>query len=141
MSVCKLLQIVVDIVRWHWYDYGNGCYKAVLKLRAEMTDTYEDLELMVPITVDADIEVDPHGVCNVIATIFVSDDDEGYEAKVPLEHVIDALIEEYRDTYAFNQLYIVAHELSRQAERLRAVGGTIEDSTIAVSDLFNVPDD
>ena len=79
MSACKLLQIVVDIVRWHWYDYGNGCYKAVLKLRAEMTDTYEDLELMVPITVDADIEVDPHGVCNVIATIFVSDDDEGYE--------------------------------------------------------------
>lgn len=106
-----------------------------------MIDTFEDLELIVPVTVDADIEVDPHGVCNVISTIFVGNDDEGHEAKVPLEHVIDALIEEYRDTYAFNQLYIIAHELGRQAERLRAVGGVIEDSTIAVSDLFNVSDE
>lgn len=106
-----------------------------------MTDTYEDLELMVPVTVDADIEVDDHGICNVVAVLYVGDEDDGYEAKIPLEFIVDALIEQYRDGSEYNRLYVTAHELSRQAERLRAVGNDIEDSTNAVSDLFNIPDE
>lgn len=102
--------------------------------------TYEDLELIVPVTVDADVEVDDHGVCSIIATVFVADEEEGYEAKISLEAVIDALIEEYRDGASYNKLYVTAHELNRQAEKLRAIGNDIEDSTNAVSDLFNISD-
>jgi len=106
-----------------------------------MTDTYDEQDISLRLTVDADIEVDPHGICNILCSVFISDEDEGYVFKIPLEGVIDALIEEYRDSYAYNQLYIIAHELNRQSERLRTVGGALEDSTNAVSDLFNLPDD
>ena len=130
----------MDIVRWRCYIRVTA--SAVLSLKSRnMTDTYDEQDVSLRLIVDADIEVDPHGVCNIVPTVFISDEDEGYEFKIPLEGVIDALIEEYRDSYAYNQLYVIAHELGRQAERLRTVGGTIEDSTNAVSDLFNISDD
>ena len=59
----------------------------------------------------------------------------------PLDDVIEALCEFYGDVDGYQHLYLVAHELSRAAEVLREKAGIIEDSTSAVSDLFNLTDD
>ena len=103
-----------------------------------MTDNGVDIGLTVPIYVDADIEVDDHDICNIVTLIYVGDDEECYEARVALDVIVDGLIETFRDTYSYNQLYVIAHELSRQAERLRSVGNYIEDSTTVVSNLFDI---
>jgi len=106
-----------------------------------MSEALADVELTVPVYVDNDIEVDDHGICRIVSLIYVGDEqDECVEARVELDAVIDEIVEFYRDGEAYNQMYLIAHELTRAAERLRAVAGMIEDSEVAVSDLFDIAD-
>lgn len=106
-----------------------------------MSEVQADVELTVSVFVDNDIEVDDHGICRIVSLIFVGDEQEDcVEARVELSAVIDEIIEFYKDTDSYNQMYLVAHELARAAERLRSVAGTIEDSNTAVSDLFDIDD-
>lgn len=107
-----------------------------------MSEVQADVELTVPVYVDNDIEVDDHGICRIVSLIYVGDEqDECVEARVELDAVIEEIIEFYKDSNSYNQMYLVAHELSRAAERLRSVAAIIEDSSIAVSDLFDIDDD
>ena len=54
------------------------------------------------------------------------------------EDVIEEMIAEYGDTDGYQFLYMIAHELSRQANALRSKANYIEDSTNAVGRLFDL---
>lgn len=106
-----------------------------------MSEAQADVELSVPVYVDNDIEVDDNGICRIVSLIYVGEEqDECVEARVDLSAVIDEIIEFYRDSHSYHQMYMVAHELARSAERLRSVAVTIEDSETAVSDMFDIDD-
>ena len=106
-----------------------------------MSECSADLTLEVSANVDFDIEVDDHGVCYLVALIYVDDDDDPQEARVYLSGVTDAVKEFLVDSGDYTQLYVVAHELVRQGEKLREVARNMEDSVSAVEDLFNISDD
>ena len=96
----------------------------------------QDVDLVVRAFVDNDIEIDDNGRCYIVNLIYTNDEDEPYEAKVDLDGVIENLIEYYNDLQGYQGLYAIAHEFSRQAERLRDVAGRVEDSDDVVRDLF-----
>ena len=87
------------------------------------------------------LDVDDDGISYLVTSLFVGDEEEAQEIRTPLDDVIEALCEFYGDVDGYQHLYLVAHELSRAAEVLREKAGIIEDSTSAVSDLFNLTDD
>jgi len=101
-----------------------------------------DITLDVPLHVDHDFEVDQDGVSHLVTFIYVGDnEDDVTETRVDLEGVVSDLCEFYGDEQGYNQLYLVAHEFHRLAEKLREKAGYIEDSDRAVGDLFHLPDD
>tara|TARA_R110001592_G_scaffold134343_3_gene350055 strand:- start:75 stop:410 length:336 start_codon:yes stop_codon:yes gene_type:complete len=91
--------------------------------------------------IDFDVEVDDYGVCYLVALLFPGDAEEPQEARVMFDGVIDGVKEFLSDAGDYSQLYTIAHELSRQAEKLREIAGNMENSVSAVEDLFNVTDD
>tara|TARA_R100000935_G_scaffold20013_1_gene38057 strand:+ start:192 stop:530 length:339 start_codon:yes stop_codon:yes gene_type:complete len=112
-----------------------------------MSDYITDFILNTPpqqlkMATDFDIEVDDHGVCYLVALIYCLDEESPqHEVRVKLDGVIDSVKECLIDANDYTQIYTIAHELSRQAERLREVAGNMEDSVSAVEDLFNVSND
>lgn len=106
-----------------------------------MSNIESDTMLQVPIYLENDFEVDDDGVSFIITSLFVGDGEEAQEIRIQLDDVVEALCEFYGDVDGYQHLYLVAHELSRAAEVLREKAGIIEDSTSAVSDLFNLTDD
>jgi len=106
-----------------------------------MSEYSTDLTLTVGTNVDIDIEVNDHGICYLVALIYVGDDEEPHEARVELSGVTDVVKDFLVDSGDYTQLYVVAHELVRQGEKLREVARNMEDSISAVEDLFNVTDD
>ncbi|MDA9855364.1 hypothetical protein N9C80_02935 [Paracoccaceae bacterium] len=106
-----------------------------------MSNIESDTLLQVPIYLENDFEVDDDGVSFIVTSLFVGDGEEAHEIRTQLDDVVEALCEFYGDVDGYKHLYLVAHELSRAAEVLREKAGIIEDSTSAVSDLFNLTDD
>jgi hypothetical protein len=106
-----------------------------------MSNIESDTLLQVPIYLENDFEVDDDGVSFIVTSLFVGDGEEAHEIRIQLDDVVEALCEFYGDVDGYQHLYLVAHELSRAAEVLREKAGIIEDSTSAVSDLFNLTDD
>ena len=106
-----------------------------------MSNIESDTTLQIPIYVENDFEVDYDGVSFIVTSLFVGDAEEAQEIRIQLDDVVEALCEFYGDVDGYQHLYLVAHELSRAAEVLREKAGIIEDSTSAVSDLFNLTDD
>jgi hypothetical protein len=106
-----------------------------------MSNIESDTMLQVPIYLENDFEVDDDGVSFIITSLFVGDGEVAHEIRIQLDDVVEALCEFYGDVDGYQHLYLVAHELSRAAEVLREKAGIIEDSTSAVSDLFNLTDD
>lgn len=97
----------------------------------------QDVDLTVRAFVDNDFEIDKHGRCSIVTLIYLEDDEEPVEAQVELEGVVDGILEFYDDPNSYQKLYSLAHEFSRQAERLREVAIRIEDSDNAVRDLYD----
>ena len=106
-----------------------------------MSEYGSDITLELPIHVDHDFDIDADGICNIVTFIYVGDEDDATESRVDLEGVSDEISEFYGDINGYQKLYSIAHEFTRLAERLRATAGRIEDSTEAVDDLFNIPDE
>ena len=103
-----------------------------------MSDYKQDVELGFKAYVDNDFEIDENGHCSIVTMIYLGDEDDATEVHAELEAVVDGLLE-YLDTIgSYQKLYALAHEFSRQAERLRVVAGRIEDSDSAIRDLFDV---
>lgn len=107
-----------------------------------MSDFEEKLvqaELNVPIYCTNEFDVDEDGNSYIVNVIYVGDDeDEPTEIRVGFEDVIEEMIAEYGDTDGYQFLYMIAHELSRQANALRSKANYIEDSTNAVGRLFDL---
>lgn len=97
--------------------------------------------LQVHLELNNDIMVDDDGVSYLISNIYISDDDEAQEFRVPLDDMIEGLCDYYGDIEGYQHLYVVAHELSRAAEVLREKASVIEDSVIVVHGLFDIHDD
>lgn len=106
-----------------------------------MSEYGADITLDVPIHVDHDFEVDKDGVSYLVTFLYVGEEEDATEARVDLEGVVTDLCDFYGDVEGYKQLYLVAHEFQRLAEKLREKAGYIEDSPAAVGDLFNLPDD
>lgn len=109
-----------------------------------MSDYTQDLELVFNTIVDNTFEIDDNGRCYIVTAIFTMDEDDPHQVYVYLDGVIDGLIECRNDVNGYQDLFSIAHELSRQAERLREVAGRFEDRwvdrpgqhhTVVLSDL------
>ena len=106
-----------------------------------MSNFGTDASILVPIYLDFDIDVDDHGVSYFVGSLFVADDDEAQEVRVEVEQIIESLCDFYGDIEGYQHLYVVAHELTCMAEMLRERAGMIEDSVVAVNDLFDLTDE
>ena len=84
-----------------------------------MTKFGTEALLQVPIYVENDFDVDDDGIGYILNNVYVAEEEEPHEIQVRLDEVTSSLIDLYGDVENFNQLYIVAHELSRVAEILR----------------------
>ncbi len=96
--------------------------------------------LSLDISVENDLEVDVQGVLNMLTFVFVEDNDDPAEVRLNFEDMIDNLIDFYRDEpmekAGYQQLYTIANEFARHADRLRDVASYMEDITIS-GDLFH----
>lgn len=93
--------------------------------------TNDHAELTVPIVTEVDLDINSENILNIVAYIYPRQEDTGAECRIEFEEIIDKLINYYetqRDRDNLNQIYSVAHELTRQAERLRDVASKIEES-------------
>ena len=97
---------------------------------------YEDLELILSTTIGNDFVVEDDGECRILTYLYLPDDDEPAEVSTPLDQAIDSFLDRCSGDGDYHQLYNLAHELSRHAERLRDRATTIEDSHAAVADLY-----
>lgn len=100
--------------------------------------------LSLDISVENDLEVDAEGVLHTLTFIFVEDSDDPVEIRLSFEEMIENLIDFYRDDplekAGYRQLYSIANEFSRHADRLRDVAGYMEDRNIS-GDLFDDDND
>jgi hypothetical protein len=100
--------------------------------------------LSLDISVENDLEVDAEGVLHTLTFIFVEESDDPVEIRLSFEEMIENLIDFYRDDplekAGYRQLYSIANEFSRHADRLRDVAGYMEDRNIS-GDLFDDDDD
>jgi hypothetical protein len=100
--------------------------------------------LSLDISVENDLEVDAEGVLHTLTFIFVEDGDDPVEIRLSFEEMIENLIDFYRDDplekAGYRQLYSIANEFVRHADRLRDVAGYMEDRNIS-GDLFDDDDD
>lgn len=106
-----------------------------------MSNLGNDAVLHVPVSFEIDIDVDNDGVSYLVGNVYLAESEDCEEWKVELDEVIENLCDYYGDVEGYQHLYVVAHELARAAEILREKAGTIEDSVIAVNDLFDLSDD
>lgn len=95
--------------------------------------------LELPLLLENDLEVDNDGQMFVVSYIFPDDSDESVEIRVEFEHIIDSLIDFYREdqgTGGYNQLYLIAHELERHSHSLRDIASLMEGK-YTNEDLFD----
>ena len=99
-------------------------------------DTGEDGRLFdagLPFYIDHDLQVNTSGTLFVQSTIEVGDIDRLTVLK-PFYEIITDILDNVEDDYG--ELYAIANELNREAERLRDLAQRIEDSGQSVADLF-----
>mgnify|MGYP001177013491 FL=1 len=92
--------------------------------------TNDTADLTVPIVTEIDLDINAENILNIVAYVFPRAEDNGAECRVEFEEVIDKLINYYEtadDQANLNQIYSIAHELTRQAERLRDLGFNLEE--------------
>lgn len=95
-------------------------------------------------SVDTDLVIDDDGYFYLSLDVYLNEnEDESHEIKIPFSELVDDLLVFYKEEYGvdgYKTLYSVAHELSRQAERLRESAQSMEDSLTATADLFDQED-
>jgi hypothetical protein len=105
-----------------------------------MSDYMQDIDLVVKAFIDNDIEIDEDGRCFIVTFVYTSEEDEPVEARIDFDGVIESLVEYYSDLQGYQKLYVIAHELSRHADRLRDCASRFENSDDVVHDLFGIDD-
>tara|TARA_B100000900_G_scaffold394550_1_gene392091 strand:- start:96 stop:437 length:342 start_codon:yes stop_codon:yes gene_type:complete len=99
----------------------------------------EKTTLELPLTIENDLEVDDNGTFYVVTYLFPDDSDDSVEIRIQFDHIIDNLIDFYREEYStassYGQLYLIANELNRHQDNLRSVAEHIEGKHLS-EDLF-----
>ena len=91
----------------------------------------------VPMSVETDLAIDNDGFFYLTIDIY-SDEEDSQEVKIPFSKLVEDLLIFYKTEYGVNgyqDLYAMAHELSRQSEKMREVAHEMEDSL--TPDLFS----
>lgn len=98
-----------------------------------------DIALPVQCYVENDLEVDDDGVCSLVTLLFIGEDEDPIDVRMPFEAVTELVIDTHREfgVDMYRSLYSIAHELARSAEKMRSVASQMEDSLSAAEDLFD----
>lgn len=91
-----------------------------------------------PLFIDHDLEVADTGMLYLKTSLTVTGFDELNILK-PLYEVTDFILDNCEGEY--HELFAIASELTREADKLRDLAQRIEDSTENVSDLFDAGND
>jgi sulfur transfer protein SufE len=105
-----------------------------------MSEHGQDMQLHVPLYVDADFDIDDDGICSIVCLIYANDD-EPEEVFVDFEGVVESFLDFHSQNIDYQTIYSLAHEFNRMSERLREKACLIEDSQSAVNILFDISDD
>jgi len=106
-----------------------------------MSELGNDIKLQIPIYIDNDLSVDDHGICWVTSMLYMGDADESDETRIELQGIIDEVIDFSRDTADYRPLFNLAHELSRQADKLRDAASKMEISDDSLATMYDLPDE
>ena len=93
--------------------------------------TNDTADLIVPIVTEIDLDFSLAKILEIVVYVYPRDEDNGAECRIEFQEVIDKLINYYEtaeDRDNLNPIYSIAHELARQAERLRDVAFKLEES-------------
>ena len=106
-----------------------------------MNVTSETNEIVIPVSmsVDTDLFIDNDGFFYLTIHVY-QDEDDSQEVKLPFGTLIENLLSFYKEEYGvdgYQDLYSIAHELTRQAEKLRESASNMEDSINNIGDLFD----
>lgn len=98
-----------------------------------------DVALPVQCYVENDLEMDEDGVCQLVTLMFVGEEEDPIEVRIPFEAITELVIDTAREfgVEMYQSLYSIAHELARSADKMRTVAGQMEDSLSAAEDLFD----
>lgn len=91
-----------------------------------------------PFFLDHDLQMVDTGTLMLVSTLEVGDLEKVSVTK-PVWEITQFIMDNVEGDY--QELYAIAAELEYEADKLRDLAQTIEDSDHAVSDLFNVADE
>jgi hypothetical protein len=90
-----------------------------------MNENGDSTVLEVPIWVENDLETDGSGSVYVVSYVAVGGSEDPVEIRVPLEDIIDGMVE-FAEVTSVQGLYTIAHELARYADQLRTTADRLE---------------
>ena len=101
-----------------------------------LSTTSNRIVLPVALSVECDLVTDKDGYFFVQFEVSTDDnEDDSQLISIPFSEITENLLAFYRvDRY--KDLYSIAHELSRESEKIREAATKMEDSLNHVSDLF-----
>ena len=100
-------------------------------------DLGQDLTLFdegIPLFLDHDFVMSDSGTLYVNTSLSIGGFEE-LTVQKPFYEIIDFIIDDYESDY--HEIYGIANELAKEAERLRDLAQTKEDSANNVADLFD----
>ena len=120
-----------------WYNYP--IIGLITTKGAKLNPNGVDITIPQQFYFENDLEIDDDGACELVTLVYVADEEDPIVVKASFESVISDVIEAYTEMGVdqYQQIYSLAHELSRNAERLRSTAQQMEDSFTVVSDLFD----
>lgn len=95
-----------------------------------MSGYNQSVQIEVDLDVEHELEVDADGILSVVAFLYTNEDEEAYEARTPIEDIVDNLIDYYSEDLTregYSQMYRVGNEMRRLADRLIEAAESQED--------------
>lgn len=95
-----------------------------------MSGYNQSVQIEIDLDVEHELEVDADGILSVVAFLYTDEDEEAYEARTPVEEIVDNLIEYYSEDLTregYSQMYRVGNEMRRLADRLVSAAESQED--------------
>ena len=95
-----------------------------------MTDNGHTIKINVDVDIENDIEMDSHGVLNVVTLVYEDVDDDPIEVRTPFTEIITGVLEYYSDDLTregYGEMYRLGHALRGASERVLEVAERHED--------------
>jgi|TARA_R110002072_G_scaffold183733_1_gene339945 hypothetical protein len=104
-----------------------------------MDDCGESVQFEVSAYVDTDIQVNDHGLLQIVLNMFVpADDDTPNEVRIDFYNITESILAHHKDSGEYQSLFSIAEEMAREAERIRCEAVRMSGNEEAVADLFNI---